>query len=80
MNVKSMCVGFLIAMFASTGTYFLVPPLKDADAVELHQETMELVRLLAWDMLEACSISGSSAIVCDKKRYTSRHGASLDSK
>ena len=53
MNVKSMCVGFLIAMFASTGTYFLVPPPKDADAVELHQETMELVRLLAWDMLEA---------------------------
>ena len=80
MNVKSMCVGFLIAMFASTGTYLLVPPPKDADAVELHQETMELVRLLAWDMLEACSISGSSAIVCDKKRYTSRHGVSLDSK
>ena len=26
MNVKSMLVGFLIAVVASTGTYFLVPP------------------------------------------------------
>ena len=26
MKVKSMLVGFLIAVVASTGTYFLVPP------------------------------------------------------
>ena len=26
MNVKSMLVGFLIAVVASTGTYFLLPP------------------------------------------------------
>ena len=32
MNVKSMLVGFLIAVVASTGTYFLVPPPSDAEA------------------------------------------------
>ena len=32
MNVKSMLVGFLIAVVASTGTYFLLPPRSDAEA------------------------------------------------
>ena len=32
MNVKSMLVGFLIAVVASTGTYFLVPPPSGAEA------------------------------------------------
>ena len=32
MNVKSMIVGFLIAVVASTGTYFLVPPPSGAEA------------------------------------------------
>ena len=32
MNVKSMSVGFLIAVVASTGTYFLVPPPSGAEA------------------------------------------------
>ena len=32
MNAKSMLVGFLIAVVASTGTYFLMPPPTDAEA------------------------------------------------
>ena len=32
MNVKSMLAGFLIAVLASTGTYFLVPPPNSANA------------------------------------------------
>ena len=32
MNVKSMLAGFLIAVVASTGTYFLVPPPSGAKA------------------------------------------------
>ncbi len=32
MNVKSMLVGFLIAVVASTGTYFLLPPPSGAEA------------------------------------------------
>ena len=32
MNLKSMLVGFLIAVVASTGTYFLVPPPSGAKA------------------------------------------------
>ena len=32
MNVKSILVGFLIAVVASTGTYFLLPPPSDAEA------------------------------------------------
>jgi hypothetical protein len=32
MNVKSMLVGLLIAVVASTGTYFLLPPRSDAEA------------------------------------------------
>jgi len=32
MNVKSMIVGFLIAVVASTGTYFLLPPPSGAEA------------------------------------------------
>ena len=40
MNVKSMIVGFLIAVVASTGTYILVPPPGDAyagDQMHHHQ-------------------------------------------
>ena len=32
MNEKSMLVGFLIAVVASTGAYFLVPPPSGAEA------------------------------------------------
>ena len=32
MNLKSMLVGFLIAVVASTGTYFLVPPPSSVEA------------------------------------------------
>jgi hypothetical protein len=32
MNVKSMLVGFLIAVVASTGAYFLLPPPRGAEA------------------------------------------------
>ena len=34
MNVKSMLVGFLIAVVASTGTYFLMPPPSGAEATD----------------------------------------------
>ena len=48
MNVKSMIVGFLIAVVASTGTYFLLPPPRDADA------GFFISRAEMWNILEHC--------------------------
>ena len=50
MNVKSLLVGFLIAVVASTGTYFLMPPPRDADA------GIFISRAEMWNILEACQI------------------------
>ena len=50
MNVKSLIVGFVIAVVASMGTYFLVPPPRDADA------GLFISRAEMWNILEACKI------------------------
>ena len=77
MNVKSVLVGIMIAMVASTGTYFLAPPPRSADALAVKKETMEMLRSVTWNILEACSISDKSSIICDKKNYTERHKSKL---
>ena len=51
-NVKSMLVGFLIAVVASTGTYFLVSPPRDADA-----GIVGLTRDELWNIIEACAVN-----------------------
>ena len=53
MNVKSMLVGFLIAVVASTGTYFLLPPPSGAEAARCAspgdvQEVLNDCRLVNW--------------------------------
>ena len=77
MNVKSALVGIMIGIVASTGTYFLVPPPRNADALVIKKETMNMLRSVTWNILEACSVSSDSSIICDKKRYIERHKSKL---
>ncbi len=52
MNVKSMLVGFLIAVVASTGTYFLVPPPGGAYAGDqMHHHQAKGKRMFHRDMM-----------------------------
>ena len=64
MNVKSMIVGFLIAVVASTGTYFLVPPPKNADAAFGGLTVKELYRAL-----DTCEVRDSGTIRCARHRF-----------
>jgi len=41
------------------------------------KETMDMLRSVTWNILEACSISDKSSIICDKKNYTERHKSKL---
>ena len=50
MNVKSVLVGMMIAMVASTGTYFLAPPPRNADALAVKKETMDMLRSVTWNI------------------------------
>jgi len=92
MDVKSMLVGFLIALIAATGSYFLVPPSREADA-----GVAGLTRDELWNIIEACTVNfegkvfliaggeksntfQAGKIVCDKKGYMAHHGTSLNSK
>ena len=72
MNAKSMLVGFLIAVVVSTGTYFLVPPPRDADA------GFFISRDEMWNILEACDIQITNQgelgqIVCYSANFKNRH-------
>ena len=72
MNVKSMIVGFLNAVVASTGTYFLVPPPRDAVA------GFFISRDEMWNILEACEIQITNQgelgqIFCYTANYKNRH-------
>ena len=52
MNLKSMLVGFLIAVVASTGTYFLVPPPGGAYAGDqMHHHQAKGKRMFHRDMM-----------------------------
>jgi hypothetical protein len=70
-----MLVGFLIAVVASTGTYFLMPPPRDADA------SFFVSRKDMWNILEGCGVmidSGQTSqqfasIRCSEARLTDRH-------
>ena len=64
MNVKSMLVGFLIAVVASTGTYFLVPPPRDADAAFGGLSVKELYRAL-----DTCVVTSQGTINCARHRF-----------
>ena len=64
MNVKSMIVGFLIAVVASMGTYFLVLPPKGADAAFGGISVKEMYKVLA-----TCSVRDSGSISCARHRF-----------
>ena len=75
MNVKSMIVGFLIAVVASIGTYFLVPPPRDADA-GFFVSSKDM-----WNILEDCAVvidfgqigEQHASIRCHKGKLIDRH-------
>ena len=67
MNVKSMIVGLLIAVVASTGTYFLVPPPRDADAGIVGLSRDEL-----WIIIMACAVNfeGKTFLIASYEKST----------
>ena len=64
MNVKSMIVGFLIAVVASTGTYLLAPPPRDADAAFSGLSVKEI-----YQILESCHASRAGSIKCWRHQF-----------
>ena len=59
MNVKSMLAGFLIAVLASTGTYFLVPPPNGANAgLYLSREDIK-------EILSECMVGNKGATMAE---------------
>jgi len=58
MNMKSMIVGLVIAVVASTGTYFLLPPPSGAEATNCATEDdvyYQVKRVLNMCMLDTSS-------------------------
>ena len=75
MNVKSMLVGLLIAVVASTGTYFLLPPPSGAEASrcvtssEFNTESISLMK-----HLDNSILSGACEIMNSPKLYEKKLG------
>ena len=63
MNVKSMIVGLVIAVVASTGTYFLLPPPSGAEAFGKSCATKGDVKDALKSVLNYCFIGAGGHII-----------------